>query len=64
MLIESEKLDCLNMSDESLANVAVGRTTKKVRRRLEEPPDSDDPVVNEKGVKVDDSGKQSLSWKR
>ncbi|PPD96434.1 hypothetical protein GOBAR_DD06554 [Gossypium barbadense] len=39
------------------------RSTKKVKCRTNEPPDPDDPVVNEKGIRLDRVGIQPVSWK-
>lgn len=41
----------------------AGRSTKKVSRRPDEPPDPDDLVVNDKGTSVDIPTAQSESWK-
>ncbi|MBA0846226.1 hypothetical protein Goarm_023341 [Gossypium armourianum] len=41
----------------------AGRSTKKVSRRPDEPPDPDDLVVNDKGMSVDIPTAQSESWK-
>ncbi|MBA0787302.1 hypothetical protein Gotri_024880 [Gossypium trilobum] len=41
----------------------VRRSTKKVKCRTDEPPDPDDPVVNEKGIRMDRVGIQPVSWK-
>ncbi|KAA3454265.1 reverse transcriptase [Gossypium australe] len=38
------------------------RSVKKVRRRPDEPPDSDDLVVNDMGMKVDSSTNPAMSW--
>ncbi|KAK5784440.1 hypothetical protein PVK06_038964 [Gossypium arboreum] len=41
----------------------VRRSTKKVKRRMDEPLDPDNPVVNEKGIRVDGASIQLVSWK-
>ncbi|MBA0653317.1 hypothetical protein Goklo_020509 [Gossypium klotzschianum] len=41
----------------------VRRSTKKVKCRTDEPPDLDNPVVNEKGIRMDRVGIQLVSWK-
>lgn len=41
----------------------AGRIFKKVRRRSEEPPKSEDPIVDEKRMKVDQSNIGKTSWK-
>lgn len=47
-----------------MSNVTdVGRSTKKVKRRTTEPPDLDDPVVSDNGIRVDGLDSQLVSWK-
>ncbi|PPD99575.1 hypothetical protein GOBAR_DD03400 [Gossypium barbadense] len=41
----------------------IRRLAKKVRRRPEEPLDLDDPVVNDKGMKLDSINVRTVSWK-
>ncbi|MBA0617981.1 hypothetical protein Godav_027382 [Gossypium davidsonii] len=41
----------------------VRRSTKKVKCRTDEPSDPDNPVVNEKGIRMDRVGIQLVSWK-
>ncbi|MBA0869311.1 hypothetical protein Goshw_026583 [Gossypium schwendimanii] len=41
----------------------IRRLAKKVRRRPEEPLDLDDPVVNDKRMKLDSINVRTVSWK-
>ncbi|KAH1039048.1 hypothetical protein J1N35_040791 [Gossypium stocksii] len=41
----------------------IGRPTKKVRCRPEEPPNPDDPILDGKGMVVNSSGGTNESWK-
>lgn len=51
------------MEENLSVNASNGRLSKKVHRRLEEPPDLDDPMVDGKGVKVNLETVVKGSWK-
>ncbi|PPD89199.1 hypothetical protein GOBAR_DD13843 [Gossypium barbadense] len=61
--MENSGIEAFENGDAILVSNGTGRLVKKVRRRLEEPLDPDDPVVNDRGMKVDSVGFQSISWK-
>ncbi|MBA0580213.1 hypothetical protein Gorai_022442, partial [Gossypium raimondii] len=56
-------IEAFENGDAILVSNGTGRLVKKVRHRSEEPLDLDDPVVNDRGMKVDSVGFQSISWK-
>ncbi|MBA0759189.1 hypothetical protein Gotri_022109 [Gossypium trilobum] len=56
-------IEAFENGDAILVSNGTGRLVKKVRRRSEEPLDPNDPVVNDRGMKVDSVGFQSISWK-
>ncbi|KAK5833164.1 hypothetical protein PVK06_016978 [Gossypium arboreum] len=45
------------------SNSSVGWTTKKVRRRIDPSPDTDDTIVDENGQKIEDVGVDKMSYK-
>ncbi|MBA0819252.1 hypothetical protein Gohar_028212 [Gossypium harknessii] len=49
--------------DMSFPRKGIGCSTKKGKRRLTEPPDPNDPVVDDKGMKVNPTNITPISWK-
>lgn len=45
------------------SNSGVGRATKKVRRRMETTPDTDDSIVNANGQTIGEVGVNRISYK-
>lgn len=60
---KSKAEDFDRMSSEAPMNDALGRVTKKIRKRPNEPPDPDDPVVYGQGMLVDSREQSTTSWR-